>query len=383
VLRFYRHIAGGRRLFSWLAPRAASSPGRGGASLPPALGGGPPGAPHDPDAARDFLEQARALAPDDPRLQSAHSQFDDDEIALTMPEWDAAPVIGEQRSNRIVGVLERKLAMREAEGRGLEPAVVALRLRIAELRSGPLGDPASAVEILEPALDARDALQEVAPMLAGLYEQLGRTEPLIALAEAAAEACPDAKPRVLWRRRAADAARALGESERAIASLRKLLEDRPDDRAAQNALVDLHRSRGETEPLVTLLRDQLTRCGAEREGELHHELAMLFGETLGDPVNALPHLRRCLALTPDREDVLDQALATSAASGGVLAKLDLLDDAADQAPDDIARARWLARRGALLADELAWQDEARESWRAALALDPEQPLARQRMGIGA
>ncbi len=380
LLRVYRESEAWSPLRSMLESAAESSDGPARVELLYELAGVAADELDDPDAARDFLDQALALAPDDPRLQSAHGQLDTEDVALTMPEWDTARDVGEQRSTRIVGVLERKLASRVEDGRGLAPPAIALRLRIAELRSGPLGDPASAVAVLTPAANEPAALHEIAPMLAGLYEQLGRTEPLIALAEAAADACEDPTPRVFWRRRAVDAARALGESERAIASLQKLLEDRPEDRSAQDALVALHRTRGETEPLVDLLREQLVRSSGEREGELHHELATLFRETLDDPAGALPHLRRCIALSPEHDDLLDEALASSAALGGPLAQLDLLDDAADRARDDVARARFLARRGALLADELAWPDEARVSWRAALDLDPEQPLALERLG---
>jgi tetratricopeptide (TPR) repeat protein len=382
LLRIYRSSEAWSPLRSVLEAAAEASDGSARVEILYELAGVTAEELGDPDAAHDFIEQALELAPDDPRLQSAHSQFDAEQVALTMPEWDDRPEVGEQRSTRIIGVLERRLAAHEAEGEGLESTAVALRIRIAELHGGPLGNAGQAVASLEPALEEVDALLEVAPMLAGLYEQLGRMEPLIELAKRAAQACDDSGSRVFWWRRAADAARAMGDPGRAIGFLRALLVDRPHDRGACSALIDLYRSRGDVEPLVALLRDELPNASEDREVELQLELATLLSESLDDPAGAIPHLRRCIALEPHRSELLDWALAHCAASGGPLAQLDLLDDAADRAPSDAVRAGFLARRGAVLADELSWQDEAVESWRAALALDPQQPLARQRMEAG-
>ena len=377
--RIYRSTEAWSPLRSLLESAAESADGEARVNLLYELAGVVAEELDDPDTAREFLEQALTLAPDDPRLQTAHSQLEEEQIALTMPEWDAEPEVGEQRSHRVVGVLERKLAAREAEGEGATPAATGLRLRIAELRSGPLGDAAAAVAALEPACADPSSLREVAPMLAGLYEQLGRSEPLIDLAERAAEGCDESGARVFWLRRAADAARAIGEGERAIRCLRRLLEDAPSDRGARGALLELYRSRNDAEPLVALLREELTLASEERESELHQELATLLTEQVDDAPGAIAHLRRCLELEPGRNDLLDGALAACARRGGPLAQLDLLDHVADTARDDCVRASYLARRGVVLADALAWNDEALESWREALSLDPQQALARERL----
>ena len=334
----------------------------------------------DPEAAQESLDLARALAPDDPRLQPEPPQPDEPQASLTMPELDTEPFVGEQRSTRVVGVLERKLAACLARGAGQGAESVRLRLRIGELRGGALGEPAEAIKVLEPALESGAGLLEVAPTLAGLYEQLGRIEPLIDLAERAAALSEPCEQRTFWYRRAADAARAAGASERAIECYRRLLGDLPRDRSARAALGDLYRSRGEAEPLVELLREELARADAERELEIQLELASLVAEALGDPAGSVPHLRRCLELDPGREDLLDQALEACAQRGGPLAQLDLVEHTFEHADSSAVRASLLARRGALLADTLQWNEEAAESWRAALALDPGQALARERLG---
>jgi tetratricopeptide (TPR) repeat protein len=337
----------------------------------------------DMEAARACIDRALQIAPDDPRLRVSAADLGDERV-LTMPELeedfpDEVPRGAEQRSTRVVGVLERKLAAREAAGLGLAPEAMAVRLRIAELRAGVLGEPGAAIDVLEPALASDPALLQVAPPLAGLYEQLGRLEPLIDLAERAAALSEASEQRSFWSRRAADAARAVGASERAIAGYRRLLEDLPSDRSARAALCDLHRIRGEAEPLAALLLEELCTASEDRELEIHLELAALHGESLIDPGAAAAHLRRAIELEPRREDLLEWALTVTGERGGPLAQLDFLEDAVDRAGSDRTRAQLLARRGVLLADTLEWNEEAVESWRAALALDGRQALARQRL----
>ena len=315
--------------------------------------------------------------------------FDDEpapaspQATLTMPEFDDVPApiagVGEERSSRVLGVLERKRAARESRGVGLDAESIHLRLRIAELRAGVQADPVAAIAVLEPALASASSLLEVAPTLAGLYEQLGRSEPLIDLAERAGSASQPRDQRTFWIRRAADAARAAGDAQRAIAAYQRLLADLPDDHGARSALGDLYRSRGDAAPLQQLLRAELPRADRDHELQLQLELASLAAESLGDPTGAIPHLRRCLEIEPGRADLLEWALSACALRGGPLAQLDLVEHVCEIVSDDVERAALLARRGVLLADALSWREEASHSWHAALAIDPNQALARERL----
>jgi len=335
----------------------------------------------DPEAARERLEQAAALAPDDPAVREALERHDDALRARTSPELGEAPARGEQRATRVVGVLERKLASLEERGEGRGKEAQGLRVRIGDLRAGPLGDPASAVVVLEPLLDDDEALLEVAPLLARLYDPLGRLEDLAALAERAGHLSVPSEQRVDWFRRAAETARALGDAARAIGCYRSLLAESPNDAAARGALCDLYRSRGEIEPLVALLRSELARSDESRELEIHLELAQIFSESLRDGAACIAHLRRALEIEPGRLDLLERALELC---DGPLARLDLIELAAWQVDGDAARARLLARRGTLFATDLAWPEEAAESWRASLTLDPEQPELRAKLAsVGA
>jgi tetratricopeptide (TPR) repeat protein len=381
------------RTEGWADPRAgalpAPAPTPAPASALPAPA--PPIAPNSAALASPFGDDEFEFYPDlecdleleeeadDVPIAAEPVRADESQITLTMPDLEEPPSAGEQRSSRVLGVLERKLAERENRGAGLDAESLHLRLRIAELRAGVQADPVAAIAVLEPALASPSALVEVAPTLAGLYEQLGRSEPLIDLAERAASASGPREQREFWLRRAAEAARAAGAPERAIECYRRLLGDFPRDHGARAALGDLYRSRGDAGPLVRLLREELPRADRDRELGLQRELASLVADGLGDPIGAIPHLRRCLELEPARAELLERALSACALQGGPLAQLDLVEHICDRADGDTARAALLARRGALLADALQWNEEAAESWRAALALDPGQPLARARL----
>jgi hypothetical protein len=74
-----------------------------------------------PDLECDLEDEPDATSDCAPAIASA------DEPQITMPDLDAAPPAPEQRSARVLGVLERKLAEREQRGagsrrRGVAPA---------------------------------------------------------------------------------------------------------------------------------------------------------------------------------------------------------------------------------------------------------------------
>jgi tetratricopeptide (TPR) repeat protein len=223
--------------------------------------------------------------------------------------------------------------------------------------AGVIGDPVAAIAALEPALAARAPAR--VSTLAGLYEQLRRSEPLIDLAERAASASELREQRAFWLRRAAEVARADGAPERAIECYRRLLADLPHDHGARAALGDLYRSRGEIQPLVALLREELPRASADRELDLQLELASLLAESLGDPSGAVPHLRRCLELEPMRSDLLGGRSARRSAAS--LGQLDLVVTCDRRA--DAARAA-LSHAAARFADALQWNEAAELARRA-------------------
>lgn len=332
----------------------------------------------DVEAAISSFEEALALEPDCPDAKAALARLQDTSEGPVTPD-DEEEATGENRAVRVVGVLERKLERLEADGRGAEETATKLRLRLAELRSSTLDDPAAAIEVLEPCLASDAGLEMVAQRLALLYERAGRHDDLMSLSRRAAGMSSDPAERAEWYRRAGETARGIGQGDVAVEFFGRLLEERPGDRHAEAALLTLHRTRGEAEPLARLLRRELTRASQRDELPIQLELARLHSGSLEDDVAALCHWRRALSLDPTREDALEEALQCADANGGALHQLDLLDHLAAVAPRREDRARLLLRRGDLLIHGLGWAEEAAESWSRALELDPDQPDARSRL----
>lgn len=339
----------------------------------------------EPDRAMEAYDQALSL---DPQLQRAVQAVEQlrinaqarKNVLETQDGTDTAQTTGsENRSVRVVGVLERKLARIQDEGRDFTAEAIKLRMRIAEIRSTTLGDLESAIEMLTPCLQDDDAMLDIAQRLSSLYERAGQHDALIALAQRAAQSAQDPEERAGWYRRAAETACSIGNSEIAISFYQCLLTESEGDRNAEAALIGLHRERGETQQLVDLLRIELARVGSREEIALQLELAELFEGPLSDPNQALPHWRRALTLDSTQAETLDRALLCAANCGGTPSQLDLINHLAHEASDEPARARILARRGDLMVDEFGWLEEGAESWRDALEIDPNQPETRSRL----
>jgi tetratricopeptide (TPR) repeat protein len=294
-------------------------------------------------------------------------------------EDEAERSANENRSVRVVGVLERKLARIQDEGRDFERPAIKLRLRIAELRSTTLGDTEGAIEMLAPCVHDPESILDVAQRLGFLYERAGRHPELIALARRAAELSTDPEERAGWYRRAAETARSTGDSETAVSFYHCLLGERPNDRNAEAALLELHRARGEAAPLVTLLRSELARVSSREELPLQLELADLLEDALANPAGALPHWRRALALDTSQVEALERALRCAGSDGGAVRQLDLLEYLTLNATDENSRARLLARRGDVMVDSFGWLEEGAESWRRSLEIEPNQPGVRSRL----
>jgi tetratricopeptide (TPR) repeat protein len=333
----------------------------------------------DVEAAVASFEEALALEPDNPDAKAALTRLRDASAAVAAGQKEESQASGENRAVRVVSVLERKLERLESEGDGASEAATQLRMRLAELRSTKLDDPIGAIEVLEPCVEREEALLLVAQRLALLYERSGRHDALIGLSRRAAAVSTDPVERAEWFRRAAETARSIGAGDVAVELFGRLLEERPRDRHAETALIDLHRTRGNAEPLAMMLRHELSRAGRHDELPIQVELAQLLSEALGRDLDALSHWRRALALDPSREDTLDDGLRCANSTGGALHQLELLDHAAAAATAREDRARLLLRRGDLLAQDLGWAEEALESWRRALELDPSRADARARL----
>jgi tetratricopeptide (TPR) repeat protein len=352
----------------------------------------------DQEAARSAYEEALALKPDDPhalgalkRMHESAGEFDAtpqpgamarlDSLSTSTDDARQNAPSSEQRSVRVEDVLVRKLESKIAKGDGLSPNAVSLRLRIADLRASKRDDLAGAMEVLEPVLEADDALVLAAERLAALYEQADRLPDLAQLARRVATLASDPNRRVDWYRRAAKTASSCGDGALAAESYQRLIEERPRDKEAKEALLELHRGRGDVESLSCALRLEIAKADGDREIDLHIELADLLSDTLSDPAGSLIHLRRALELDPSRTTVFDNAMHIADELGGALLRLDLLDHLSETVSDYAYRAHYMALRGDLLSDVIGWSDEGKQSWEASLELDPDQPRARERLQL--
>jgi tetratricopeptide (TPR) repeat protein len=336
------------------------------------------------EAAIAVYEQALAL---DDELDAARQALEalrearetEETVGEESAEDDDARALNENRSVRVVGVLERKLARIQDEGHDFDGPAIKLRLRIAELRSTTLGDVDGAIALLAPCIHDPESMLEVAQRLGFLYERAGQHSELIELARRAAELSPDPEERASWYRRAAETARSVGDGETAVSFYHCLLGERPNDRNAEAALLELHRARGEAAPLASLLRSEVARVSSREELPLQLELADLLEDAMENPAAALPHWRRALALDTSQVEALERALRCAGSDGGAVRQLDLLEYLALNATDEASRARLLARRGDLMADSFGWLEEGADCWRRSLELEPNQPGVRSRL----
>ncbi|HET6304177.1 MAG TPA: hypothetical protein VFG80_05290 [Myxococcota bacterium] len=290
----------------------------------------------------------------------------------------AARFEAEGRHAELLAVLEPQLAILEAQD---DPAngrcSLSLRLRIASLRAGPLGDAEGALASLEPALRDDAALLLVAEPLAALYERTGRSEDLVELCQRAAGACELPGERAEWQLRLGAALRRQGREAEAARAYAEALVQRPGDRSASSALCELYRSLGEAEPLSRLLEEELARVGGRDEIPLRAELAELRAGPLGDPAAALVHQRRILDLDPGHAGSLARAIELSAELGQHELLAALLDAALRRTREPGVRAALLARKGALLAEVLGRPEDALAAFRAALFAAPRDGAARR------
>ncbi len=336
-----------------------------------------------PDAERELRLRSRAAAlsrdADPGRAETHYRRVL--ELSPSQPdavEFLAARFEAEGRHVDLVRILEARLAILEAaRDAGSARGALSLRLRIAGLRAGPLGDPESALACLEPALRDASALLVVAEPLAALYERTGRSEALLELCHRAAATCELLTERGEWRLRLGATLRRAGREAEAAAAYSEALADRPGDRTAAGALCELYRNLGEAELLARLLEEELARVGGREEIRLRVELAGLRAGPLGDPAAALVHHRRILELDPECVESLERAIDLAGSLGPPDLLATLLDAALRRTPDRTGRAELLARKGELLADALDRPEDAVDALRAALLAAPDHPTARR------
>ncbi len=271
-------------------------------------------------------------------------------------------------------VLETRLDHLDPED---ESEAIELRLRIARLLAGELGRDECAQPLFESVLADRGAVSEVADPLAELYERTGAWEELSALCRQAIDLQDDRPSDPTWRIRLGISEKRCGRPESAAAAYRAALEQSPDDREIEAALIDLYEEIGEADPLANLLEKRLVYAREDEAIDLRLRLARLHDESRNEPEQALSHLEGILELHPQHHDAFEHALDLAERIGDPDRTLALLDRALEVALPSAERASLLERRGRILADELGRAEEAVANLREAVSLDRDNASARR------
>lgn len=332
---------------------------------------------HDLVEARIYLEKVLALEPG--RVDALVSMGDS--YALDDQPLRALKVFGS--------------AARAAAERGDDAQAARLHLRIAQLWSGPLGEPSSALVSTRRALshvgDHRKALRlgiDLALSMGQPDAALGFVERLVPLVEAELDsAAPEAKPNALAAARAihlkaAEVALARGREDACAAHHRRALAFRrhPDAKASGDScpsfdFLDRYlRQSGRPEDLLDLYRAELEGdLEPVRQAALHERLAVVFDEVLRVASEAVTHLRLALDLEPSRLGALDHLsrLLTRDRRYGELR--DTLVSLESQVADRVARASVLLRLGRLQTHSLVDPAAGVATLRRAQALRPAEP----------
>jgi tetratricopeptide (TPR) repeat protein len=240
------------------------------------------------------------------------------------------------------------------------------------------GDPAAAADRLERALkvDKNDAAAQ--EHLAQLYEKLGKwPEAALLLERLLPRIGVGAPGAVAWKRFARLLDAQVHDAARAQKAWREVLERRPGDHDALEALARIGRERGDFALLGDVLRRRQEQAEGAEAATIAVERALLLEEKLRDRAGALALLRTVTTeLDPRNLDAL--------------AHLRRMERAAAPGLDGLQASLRVAERELFLAEEparklelaleiaRAWRDEAKDPRRARLAFERARDLAPDR-----
>ncbi len=283
---------------------------------------------------------------------------------------------GAERHAEMVELLERR-AVLSADG----VTASAVLSRLGSLLEDELGDPGGARRAYEQALRADPGGLTARRGLSRCYRKSGAWGPLRELLESQRAFGTASTRATLLCELAELLEEQFGERVEAMTVYEEAI--RLGSLDARQRLQRL-REAGETNTAdpkqrVEALRAELPRTKGAEQVAIHLELAELLDRELRERSSALAHLQRALELDPMRVEALDRAMGLAGEMGGAFAQLDLVEHLYQRTEGRTAQARLLAHRGDLLADEMGWRDEAKRSWQASLALDPDQATARARL----
>ncbi len=234
------------------------------------------------------------------------------------------------------------------------------------------------IEALEATLELSPGDEQAFGALAALHEERGRWDELIALHERRARLSGDAGAGALLARAAELARRRQKNPARAEALYRQALHADPGHAGALTALVELCEERGDPSALAEALERQAD-CTPDlaEAARLYARLGRLFEERLVRRDRASLFYARACRLHPELDEARAAALRCQLSLRRWRAALQTLDAARRRGVAPAALAAQYARLGVVLLDEPLDHALAAEAFRAALALDPAAPRARE------
>ena len=317
-------------------------------------------------AAFDTWGQALAADPGDERPRAALLR-----LAATYDRWQDT-----------ANALEAAATAVEARGDDLATAI-ALRRHVAEIADRSLGDNPRAIAAYRAlaALDPGDS-ELVGPALAALARLHEEEEEWRELREVVARqahgaALPEVRVALLARVAVLDEDK-LGDPDRAIASWREVVTEKPDHAAALDALERLYQARDRWRDFAELLRHKidLADATADKVRDLRR-LAEVHEVMLTEPADAIAAHLEILDHAGDDPASLDELARLYREAGRHADQHDILERrlvVADERGDGDRVAR-RAELATLLGGPLARPLDALDRWAEVLAADPEHAAA--------
>ncbi|HWM85705.1 MAG TPA: tetratricopeptide repeat protein, partial [Kofleriaceae bacterium] len=244
--------------------------------------------------------------------------------------------------------------------------------RIADIHELRRDDRPAAITALRRLLEAREDDPEALSALDRLLKAEGRSAELVEVVSRRAELVDDpALRRVLLERVAVLQEQALEHPRDAITAWRSVLAIDDADRAALDALERLYRAVGEPRELVGVLTRKIELCEPAEARPLRFAAAKVHERELGEPFEAIAHMRAVLdsdpvdpealaaldrlyqdeELWPDLLEVLDRRAALEKPAGDGAARTDLMHRAALVVAERLLEPETaIGRLRALLAD---------------------------------
>jgi tetratricopeptide (TPR) repeat protein len=326
--------------------------------------------------ARGFLAEALAARPSDARAIAGLERVKEmdptsagDVGRLLEPAYEATGSFDKLRA-----VLEARLSSTsDADEKR------ALRLRVAELSVGPLGDAQHAYRTLESAFLDTPSDREIGERFAAAAEASGQHEPYAVALATVIEAgeLADADVLVLADRAAQVYRNVLGRPAEAEPFDRRVLAIEPTHDAAFNALKELYTDAERWQDLQALYRQRIAQTvDVQSKLDLLLQLCFVFEELIDEPRNAIRVYRDVLELEPRHltsRRALDR-LYTRTEQWRDLAELLRLDV---EDGGDADATETLVRIGALHETKLGEPKAAVDAYESALGRSPDHGAARE------